>query len=309
MDQSDKSDTDTCLLNKLRSEEINKTRMEVVKTKIEIIKGSLYIAFILGISFGAVVLMIYCGSIGYFPSEVSVGDVFLFESVALSFGLVCVSVIIIMQLPSFLIYWKKYLPHPHLLVWTFAVILFLFDLIMIFLVDSPARYVLIFIIAISVSPHILTVLKYKAAIFSKINSLCSLLSRCKQKGRVDENYKSHNPGSHGAITEEPSFKVTFIVLLFGFLIIIFRIENVPQFLEYTMKLIAVRQDAVDVHISDKYVDILKHEGIQPVMVGKDVFYDNANILFQGVGANILIDIHGAKLNIPKSDIIILKKNK
>ena len=257
--------------------------MEIIKTQIEIIKNGLYIAFILGISFGAIILIIYCGSIGYFPSGVSVGDAFLFASVALSFGLVCASVIILFQLPSMLIYWKKYLSLPHGFVYILAVSIFCFDFLVIWFVDSPASKVLSLLLSAT----------FPILFISRI--------------RWFKNHESYDSDSDRVITEEPSFKIYSASFLFSFLIIFIYIKPLQQLLDYSMKLIAIRQDAVDVHISDKYVDLLKHEGVQPVIDGKNVFYDDVNILFQGVGENILIDIHCVKLSIPKSDIFILKK--
>ncbi|AKX54624.1 hypothetical protein AKN90_02075 [Thiopseudomonas alkaliphila] len=61
-------------------------QLEDIEKQLELIPKVLKIALQFGIGIGALIILIYCGGIGYYPSGLTVGDGLLFVAVALSFG-------------------------------------------------------------------------------------------------------------------------------------------------------------------------------------------------------------------------------
>lgn len=63
------------------------TNYQNLEKQLEIIPKILKVALQLGIGVGALIIIIYSGKVGYYPSGLTIGDGLLFIAVALSFGL------------------------------------------------------------------------------------------------------------------------------------------------------------------------------------------------------------------------------
>lgn len=61
-------------------------QVEEIEKQLDLITKALKIALQLGIGIGALIILIYCGRVGYYPLGLTIGDGLVFVAVALSFG-------------------------------------------------------------------------------------------------------------------------------------------------------------------------------------------------------------------------------
>lgn len=63
-----------------------KVRMEEIEKQLDLVPKLIKISLQIGIGVGALIILVYCGGVGYYPSGLTIGDGLLFIAVALSFG-------------------------------------------------------------------------------------------------------------------------------------------------------------------------------------------------------------------------------
>ncbi|MEP4889814.1 MAG: hypothetical protein ABJV04_07300 [Aliiglaciecola sp.] len=257
------------------------------------------------IAVGAVIVLIYCTSIGFYPKNIQIGDGLFFIWSTLVFGFVCTlanfvftSVGYTLYTPLYL-FLKKFAPLPKIndfkgysSIYIFGSFVILITLIAFFISDIEFSWKQI---------DFMLVVSWCAALLMNGFILSALLEE------RDEAPK------------KLFYVVTFLMLfIVPFVVIKGFFKNSVS---ASMKYLGIRETAVTAYVDHKYRDIVS-DAINKIDSKKHVIIpvgnefirlDNVNILFQGVGEFSYLQIsYGEKstiFNLPSESVIVKKDSK
>ncbi len=269
--------------------------------KLDVINKMLSLAFKLGVVLGGAVLFFYCWRIGYFPQDVSIGDGFLFMLLAIAFG--GVYVFFVMSLTSLGILLR---PLWHLLQSLFLLLLKGYEKVTgketkytPFVIEKGglellvfATFGLFFILGGSLSD-----IKVLLTLVMCTWGCAFLWSSYQQNSREIDQLENKE-----SVTEEEAKRLArlnnFQPVALGIILVIpLLIGGVSgKLLDGVMCLANVRADTATIHIKEPYVKYASEYGLkgQKSDFGVQyVKYENASILFNGFGKNIVVEVGGS----------------
>lgn len=274
-----------------------------MEQKIELANGISSLIAKASIAVGAVIVLIYCTNIGFYPKNIQVGDGLFFIWSTLVFGFVCTIANFLFTSVGYTLYTPLYL-----LLKNFAPLPKINDF-----KGYSSIYILgSFVILITSIAFLISdiELSWKHIDFMSVISWCAALL-------MNGFILSALLTERNEAPKKLFYVVTFLMLFIVPFIIIkgFFTNSVST----SMKYLGIREVAVTAYVAHKYRDIVsdainkidsKNHVIIPV--GNDfIRIDNVNILFQGVGEISYLQISdGGKsttFNLP-SDSIIVKKD-
>lgn len=252
------------------------------------------------IAVGAVIVLIYCTSIGFYPKNIQIGDGLFFIWSTLIFGFVCsianfifTSVGYTLYSPVYLIL-KKILPLPEIKdfkgyssIYILGMFTLLITLLAFFISDIKFKWSL---------DVLMLVVSWLAALL--ING-CLLSALLEEKGEALKN----------------RFQIIFVLMIFIVPFVVIK-GSFTNSVNTSMKYLGVREPAVTVYIDKKYRNIVadainKIDSKRHVIIPLGDNYiriDNINILFQGVGEISYLQILGGdkstKFSLPTESLIV-----
>ena len=282
---------------------------------LDLISKLFNIAFKFGAAVGGGVLLFYCMRIGYVPKGVNIGDGLILILLAVSFG--GLYLFFVLSLTSLGI-----LMHP---IWSALqrVFLFLFK-IYTKVTNRTIRYMpfeiekgdfSVFVFALF---GILFVYEYGKSDIKTLLTLllsawgCALLWTSFRKSLSETStivFKKETDKS----SENYSYSFQSI-LLAAIIFLPLLVSGVSgRLLDGAMRLVRIRIDNAVVHVKQPYVDYAKEFGVigKKSNLGKNFSkFENAVILFNGVGRFVVLELHGKddvlkKLIIPSENVFII----
>lgn len=264
----------------------------------------LLLVYNFGISLGVILLLVYCASIDYYPTGITIADGFVFVAVCLSFasgyllvtaGLFCAGVTVtpvsrrIYNLA--ILCWSKIkgkevdnrINFPKLSFGDIPVVLggglMLLVCSMVSLNDSDLGFGLFMTIVA----------------MSAFHGLWYTTPKRQQEGEQGFGRK---------------FKIGLVVMIIFMPVVTGKIHGVV--LKNAIRVIGIRTEGVTVQLEQKYAKLLELSGVEPAKIkgGKiPGYYTDVTVSFHGIGANDVIEVGGVRLIVPKSAVTIAKKIK
>lgn len=259
----------------------------------------LNISFKVGVLLGGAVLLIYCWRIGYFPSDVTVGDGLLFIILAISFGGVYtffVSCITNLGMWPISLYknLKAWLPSLYqkfrrgkgrvakaTMGWPEldSIIFALLGIILILGFGWGEYRVLLSLTFTSIFCAILWDL------YLRIEKLARSMIQVSEASNVDNQYAKKMLNK----------KYTVLVALFILPLAMGGVTG--KIFDGTMRIANIRTDSVSIHLKGEYAILAEDAGVktrESTLGNEFKFLDNANVLFEGFGRNVVIEVAGDK---------------
>lgn len=250
------------------------------------------------ISLGVIIIVIYCGKIGYYPTGLTIGDTLFFIVSSCIFTFIYTVFFILMLSAGIAI--------SPLLRWLQVIML---KLIGFFKDDKKTNIKIEFpkwkIFDI---PYVLIgylVIFFMATLYVKDfelahNMFFSILTLGVFHGflHTKPRLKEYNI--------EKVRKMKMILALMAYSVPLIFLSSEVNFFNISMKLIGVRTDNGIVLISKRYTDFLSSNKITAFRKNKggEGIYEDVIVLFRGVGDNVLIKVQNFKLTVPSKEIII-----
>lgn len=256
--------------------------------------------FYAGIALGVVLLLRYCGSIGYYPSNVSVGDSIVFIATSLSFSLGYLLIVAMFLCSGVALSpLAKIIQHCFIFLYARTKNLEVKPKLIIF---PDLRFHHVMIILLGFIMLLAIALAFYKNPFNGWGLLATSVLMTLFYGLWNtlpniEDQKGTNSGI--------KVKVWLAIAIFSIPLFVGKVHD--KGLKWAMTAIGIRIEGATVQLTDNYAQIFEQNGIEPEKKnGKKLtgYYTNANILFNGVGTNNVIEINGFKLIIPTKDVII-----
>lgn len=251
------------------------------------------------VSIGVLAIILYCGSIDYFPKDVTIGDGILFIAASLAtsftYAILVVALFSAGIVISPFIRWTQLVAHkffekinpnftmrplnfPHLGWDMLAVVIF--------------GLIIIFIIA----------LKSASDLSAGFGLLSGVLFMGLAYGFLNTKPYKPSPQNH-------QFNKNAKIICVSAIIPLVVMQSQGEILNQAMRLIGVRNENATILISEKQTEFLKENNISPdKIIGKNgAIYKEVVILFQGIGSNTVIEIKGTRLIVPTNELTIAFK--
>lgn len=250
---------------------------------------------------GVLITLIYCGTIGYFPAGLSLGDALFFVAASLSFALMYtllfvsllyagISASIFLRWLQPLIFFvtnkvRRLAGRPSLLIKVNFPILTLEYLM-------PAL--------VGVMMFIINAIAYYRDPSQAATLTCAILLLGFFWGvfNTKPRRKEYN------LAKEKRLKIGLVV--FAYCIPLLVIKSEGSILNVSMAMIGVRVESTSVQLDKKYTEFLKANKIFPSqtnLLGEGIYQD-VTVLFRGVGTELSVRIDGFSLAIPSDKIIV-----
>lgn len=303
-------------IHKMDTEIMNNTN-----DRIQLGRNLLSFIFTTGLTLGGIVFIAYCLRIGYFPQGISFGDSVLFIFLAISFGflyslfVLCLTSLGITARPL----WHGLQKVSIFLRTKYQNIVGNTEEHTILTIEKPyaplylfAAFGIFFIILLS---H----LEWKSiAILVFCSFICATMwstyiqnrdsiSILEQKDNISDDESRHLKQLKGI---QP------VILLFVLLTPLAIGGVTGAFLDGAMRMSNLRVDSAVVHIKEPYTTFMSENGFvgdKSNFDNKYLKYSNVNVLFQGIGKNVVVEKNIGKdvisLPIPAESIFIVKAKK
>jgi len=250
---------------------------------------------------GILVTLIYCGTIGYFPTGLTLGDALFFVAASLSFvlmySLISAAMLYAGISSSVFLRWlqpliffvinkaRRLARKPPLLIRVSFPIL-TFDYLMPALVG-----ILVFL---------LNAIAYYRDIFkaASLTGAILLLGFFWGLFNTKPRRKEYN------FVKERRLKIGLAVFMYCIPLLV--IESKGSFLNLSMAMIGVRVESTSVQMDKKYTEFLKANKIFPSQTNPlgEGIYEDVTVLFRGVGSELSVKVDGFSLAIPSDEIIV-----
>lgn len=269
-----------------------------MEQKVEFANGIASLVAKASIAVGAVIVLIYCTSIGFYPKNIQIGDGLFFIWSTLVFGFVCTVANFIFTSVGYTLYSPLYLalrkiaPLPEISdfkgyspIYILGVFTIIISFLSLLISDVELKWDWIFVIS------------WVAALLMNGFLLSALLEE-------KENFKS-------------IFRVVFILMIFIVPFVIIK-GFFTNSVNASMKYLGVREPAVTVYVDQKYKNVVadainKIASIKHVIIPVGTNYirlDNVDVLFQGVGEVSYLKIsnldRSTNFSLPSNSIIVKK---
>lgn len=250
---------------------------------------------------GVLITLIYCGTIGYFPVGLTLGDALFFVAASLSFvlmySLLFVSLLYAGISASIFLRWlqpliffvtnkvRRLARKPSLLIrinfpiLTSEYLMPAFMGIVVFLLNTIAYYR---------DP-------FKAA---TLTGAILLLGFFWGLFNTKPRRKEYN------LVKERRLKIGLAVFMYCIPLLV--IESRGSFLNLSMAMIGVRIQSTSVQLDKKYTEFLKVNKIFPSQTNPlgEGIYEDVTVQFRGVGTELSVKVNGFSLAIPSDEIIV-----
>ena len=270
-----------------------------MEQKVEFANGIASLVAKASIAVGAVLVLIYCTSIGFYPKNIQIGDGLFFIWSTLVFGFVCTVANFIFTSVGFTLYSPLYLalrkiaPLPEIgdfkgyfPIYILGVFTIIISFLSLLVSDMELKWDWMFVISLV------------ASLLMNGFLLSALLEEKK------ENFRR-------------IFYVVFILMLFIVPFVIIK-GFFTNSVNSSMKYLGVREPAVTVYVDQKYKNVVadainKIESKRHVIIPVGTNYirlDNVDVLFQGVGEVSYLKIsnldQSTNFSLPSNSIIVKK---
>ncbi|MNS49193.1 hypothetical protein D3C72_817930 [compost metagenome] len=301
----------------------HKMDMEIMNNtndRIQLGRNLLSFIFTTGLALGGIVFIAYCLRIGYFPQGISFGDSVLFIFLAISFGflyslfVLCLTSLGITARPLWhglqktkIFLSKKFKTSPAN------------EEQIYFTIEKPeaplyilAAFGIFFIV-------LLTHFEWKG-----IATLvfCSFICASMWSKHVQNAHSIHLLGQKNDLLESESGHLTQLKRMQPVFILMIILTPLTfggitgAFLDGAMRMSNLRIDSAVVHIKEPYTTLMSENGLvgDKSNFGNEYLkYSNVNVLFQGIGKNVVVEKNIGKdvisLPIPAESIFIVKAKK
>jgi hypothetical protein len=269
------------------------TNYQNLEKQLEIIPKILKVALQLGIGVGALIIIIYSGKVGYYPSGLTIGDGLLFIAVALSFGLSYSIVVLVLFCTAVLLtpfwrvgqviilkiykLWLKIIKSPHQPE-EFKFPPVTSDNVGIAFIGFIG--LLVMFLGYNKDPEVF----WSLSISVLLIAVCYLL------------YNSLDTSEDDTESQKKSKKKVQLIFVFTIYLIPIVIGNFQgNVLDQTMRLIGVRSDAAIVQFDKDYQSF-----VNEILKSKSQKTYEAKILYSGLGSSSVIQINDKRFVVPNN---------
>jgi hypothetical protein len=273
-------------------------KLEAIEKQLDIIPKIIKVALQLGIGLGALIIVIYSGRVGYYPSGLTVGDSLLFIAVALSFGFSYSIVVLLLFCTAIALtpFWrvvqtiavyihKLYLGLKHQTTEAENIKFPPLTSDQLGIAITGIFGVILIIITIFKDFDLFMGLFISVGLMA----FCYLLLKSKniQEDDSEEKLKSKN-----------KIQVIFAFAIYLIPMVVGRFQG--SLLDQSMRLIGIRSEAAIVQFHKDYEPFVKF-----ALDTKDKNIFKAKLLFNGLGTNSVLEIEGKRFVVPNNQYRLL----
>jgi hypothetical protein len=250
---------------------------------------------------GVLITLIYCGTIGYFPAGLTLGDALFFVAASLSF------VLMYSLVSAALLY--AGISASVFLRWLQPLIFFVINQVrrlasrppLLIRVNFP---ILTFDYLMPALVGILVFLLNAIAYYRDPFRAASLTGAIVLLGFFWGLFNTKPRRKEYNLVKERRLKIG--LAIFAYCIPLLIIESKGSFLNLSMAMIGVRVESTSVQLDKKYTEFLKANKIFPSQTNPlgEGLYEDVTVLFRGVGTELSVKVDGFSLAIPSEEIIV-----
>lgn len=250
---------------------------------------------------GILVTLIYCGTIGYFPTGLTLGDALFFVAASLSF------VLMYSLISAGMLY--AGISSSVFLRWLQPLIFFVINKVrrlarkppLLIRVSFP---ILTFDYLMPALVGILVFLLNAIAYYRDIFKAASLTGAILLLGFFWGLFNTKPRRKEYNFVKERRLKIGLAVFMYCIPLLV--IESKGSFLNLSMAMIGVRVESTSVQLDKKYTEFLKANKIFPSQTNPlgEGIYEDVTVLFRGVGSELSVKVDGFSLAIPSGEIIV-----
>jgi hypothetical protein len=250
---------------------------------------------------GILVTLIYCGTIGYFPTGLTLGDALFFVAASLSF------VLMYSLISAAMLY--AGISSSVFLRWLQPLIFFVINKVrrlarkppLLIRVSFP---ILTFDYLMPALVGILVFLLNAIAYYRDIFKAASLTGAILLLGFFWGLFNTKPRRKEYNFVKERRLKIGLAVFMYCIPLLV--IESKGSFLNLSMAMIGVRVESTSVQLDEKYTEFLKANKIFPSQTNPlgEGIYEDVTVLFRGVGSELSVKVDGFSLAIPSDEIIV-----
>jgi hypothetical protein len=250
---------------------------------------------------GILVTLIYCGTIGYFPTGLTLGDALFFVAASLSF------VLMYSLISAAMLY--AGISSSVFLRWLQPLIFFVINKVrrlarkppLLIRVSFP---ILTFDYLMPALVGILVFLLNAIAYYRDIFKAASLTGAILLLGFFWGLFNTKPRRKEYNFVKERRLKIGLAVFMYCIPLLV--IESKGSFLNLSMAMIGVRVESTSVQLDKKYTEFLKANKIFPSQTNPlgEGIYEDVTVLFRGVGSELSVKVDGFSLAIPSGEIIV-----
>lgn len=272
-------------------------QLESLEKQLDVLIQIIKISLQLSIGVGALIILIYCGGIGYYPSGLTAGDGLVFIAAALSFGFFYSIIVLFLFCTAIVLtpFWRV----------AQLIIARTYTLLSITkkrtrkeddLQFPPLTSDQLGVTAIGLFGVVLIAISFLKDIelFVGLTASVALMALCyllmiSMKKNQDDSEQQGNTNNR--------VKLAFALSIYLIPLVIGRFQG--NVLEQTMRAIGARTDSAVVRFRDDYKDF-----VDASLGNNAVNLYEARILFNGFGTNSVIEIEGKRFVVPNSQYFL-----
>lgn len=250
---------------------------------------------------GILVTLIYCGTIGYFPTGLTLGDALFFVAASFSF------VLMYSLISAALLY--AGISSSVFLRWLQPLIFFVINKVRRLASKPPLLIRVNFPILTSdyLMPALLGMLVFllnAIAYYRDPFKAASLTGAILLLGFFWGVFNTKPRRKEYNLVKERRLKIGLAVFMYCIPLLV--IESKGSFLNLSMAMIGVRVESTSVQLDKKYTEFLKANKIFPSQTNPlgEGIYEDVTVLFRGVGTELSVKVDGFSLAIPSGEIIV-----
>ncbi|MBB1273492.1 hypothetical protein [Psychromonas sp. SR45-3] len=272
-------------------------QFEEIEKQLDLIPKVLKIAMQFGLGVGALIILVYCGGVGYYPSGLTVGDGLLFIAVALSFGFSYSIVVFLLFCTAIVLtpFWRVLqviIVHAHKL-WL-KINRRSTDADNLEFPPLTSDQLGIAVIGILGIGFILISFFQNFELFIGLISSVALMAFCYLLlNSVSEHEDDTNPQKK----TKKKVKLAFMLSIYLIPLVIGRFQG--NVLDQTMRLVGVRTENAVVQFQKDYKSF-----VESSLGNKGENLYDAKVLFNGFGTSSVLEIEGKKFVVPNTQYFL-----